>query len=213
MITSTILGIITLAGLLSGASGEVNFDSLPSGSAPPNWTVGVGADSWLVRADSSAPSRKNVLESPTGNEDAPVAVFNSVVCRDGELSVKFRIDPKASTGAAGIVWRYRDARNYHVLDFNPTRQTISLFRVVDGVRTAIPENPTSAPAKIHRDIRAGEWHVAKVSFRGNYIRVFFGNRRLFEATDRGVSQTGKVGVVTSGSTVAAFDDFRIDKKS
>ncbi|MCU1326397.1 MAG: hypothetical protein JWN34_1767 [Bryobacterales bacterium] len=211
-----IIAITALAGILTASPGEVNFDSSRPGSAPANWSLATasdGAPAWVVRADASAPSRRNVLEGSATGEDSTVAIFNPVVCRDGDVSVKFRIDPKAPGGTAGIVWRYKDHKNYYRLDFNAGRQTISLFRVQDGVRSPIPERRTgSGPVKRNHDIRPGEWHVAKISFRGNNIKVFFGNRRLFEATDIGHSQTGKVGVITTGTTVAAFDDFRIDKK-
>src|SRR4051794_33372089 len=98
MLTTVILAFVTLAGVLSGAVGDVNFDSAHPGSLPQHWSVGAGTGgssedrghSWVVRTDSSAPSRKNVLES-TGSGDAPAAIFDPVVCRDGELSVKFRI--------------------------------------------------------------------------------------------------------------------------
>jgi hypothetical protein len=165
----------------------------------------------VVRADSSAPSRKNVLESSGSSGESPVALFTPVICRDGEVSVKFRIEPGGASGTAGVVWRYRDPKNYYLLDFNPGRKSISLFKVRDGVRVAIPETRSVAGRDQH-DIRPGEWHAAKVIFRGNHIRVFFGNRRLFEAIDSGAASSGRAGVVTSGSTVVAFDDFRIDKK-
>jgi len=145
-------------------------------------------------------------------EDSPLAVFDSVICKDGELSVKFRIDPKAPGGVAGIVWRYQDEKNYYLLDFDSTRKLISLFRVKDGVRRPIPDR-TGRPKAVGHDVRAGEWHVVKVSFRGGGIKVYFGNRRLLEANDGAPPSAGKTGVVTMGATVAAFDDFRIEKKS
>jgi hypothetical protein len=43
--------------------------------------------------------------------------------------------------------------------------------------------------------------------------VFLGNRRLFEAAGNSIAQAGKTGLWTKGSTVASFDDFRIDKKN
>jgi len=82
-------------------------------------------------------------------EDSPVAVFDSVICKDGELSVKFRIDPKAPGGVAGIVWRYQDEKNYYLLDFDSTRKMISLFRVKDGVRRPIPDR-TGRPKAVRQ---------------------------------------------------------------
>jgi len=214
-VATGLIGILALAGLLDAGPGIVNFDSAPPGLAPPNWSVGSGSAGyrpWLVRSDSSAPSRGHVLESSARGEDSPVAVFDSVICRDGELSVKFRIDPKAVGGSAGIVWRYRDDKNYYLLDFDATHKTIGLFRVLDGVRRPVPDR-TGKPKIVKHEIRAGEWHLAKVTFRGTGIKVYFGNRRLFEANDEALRGSGKTGVVTGGATIAAFDDFRIEKRS
>jgi len=209
------LGGLSFGGLLGATPGVANFDSTQPGTVPANWSVGSGTQGshpWVVRSDATAPSRGNVLESSPQAEDSPVAVFDPVTCRDGELSVKFRIDPKAPGGVAGIVWRYVDDKNYYLLAFDATKKVISLFRVTDGVQRPVPDR-TGRPKSVVQDIRAGEWHVAKVSFRGTGIRVYFGNRRLFDANDAALPRAGKTGVVTGGATTAAFDDFRIDKKS
>ncbi len=165
-----------------------------------------------VRFDPNAPSRGNVLEVAARGNDAPVALFDAVVCRDGDLTVKFRIDPKGS-GAAGIVWRYRDAGNYYLLKFSAEQGMVRLLRVKNGVREPVAlRNGKQGEVAVRQEITAGVWHLAKVRFRGGGIRTYLGNRRLFEAWDDGLSGEGKAGVVTSGPGVAAFDDFRIEKK-
>src|SRR5215469_15669246 len=94
---------------------NVNFDAVKPGTIPPNWTFlsnrPQGHTPWEVRYDRTAPSRGNVLEKSSGGVvegDAPLAVFDRVVCRDGDLSVKFRIDPGGKSHTAGIVWRFID---------------------------------------------------------------------------------------------------------
>jgi hypothetical protein len=198
---------------------NVNFDSVAPGNSPPDWTfIARPSDRirWEVRHDPGAPSRGNVLEkisSGPAETDNSIAVFDKVFCRDGDLSVKFRIDGGSRSRTAGIVWRYQDANNYYLLHFSADQRNIVLFRVHDGRFQALPvsgEKPGGFG--LPHDIRLGQWYVAKVMFRGAQIRVLFGNRRLFEAQDNGLPVAGRTGLWTRGRTTASFDDFRIDKK-
>jgi hypothetical protein len=170
-----------------------------------------------VRYDRTAPSRGNVLEksgSGVVEGDAPIAVFDKVVCRDGDLSVKFRIDGDGKSHTAGIVWRFIDQNNYYLLHFSADQKNIALLRVLNGKMEPVPITSDKRTIKwLGHDINVGQWYVAKVSFRGDKIRGFFGNRQLFEANDAGLAGPGKTGVWTRGRTAASFDDFKIDKKS
>ena len=199
----------------------VNFDRLKPGAFPPFWTATAnrpnGSAKWEILLDANAPSRPNVfVKTPNQvtDSDFPMAVFDRVVCRDGELSVKFKI----ATGArriktAGIIWRFQDPRNYYLLHFSVDEKNIVLFRVQDGQVKPIPvKGPRTAGLGVEHDLKAGQWYVAKVAFKGNNIRVFFDNRQLFEAVDDSLPFPGKTGLWTRGGTEAAFDDFRIERK-
>lgn len=199
----------------------VNFDNQKPGTSPAWWgltaTRPAERPHWEVRLDSTAPSRPNVLSqvsSAAGDSEFPLAIFDKVVCRDGDLSVKFKIaGGPGRIKTAGIVWRYQDQRNYYLLHFSVDEKNIALFRVENGQTHAIPAIGARPGATgVAHDLKAGEWYVAKVVFRGNNIRIFFGNRQLFQAEDDTLDLPGKAGVWTRGSTIASFDDFRIDKK-
>ncbi|HZL55852.1 MAG TPA: hypothetical protein VFC21_02155 [Bryobacteraceae bacterium] len=200
---------------------NVNFDAVKPGTAPPNWTFlsNRPADRarWEVRFDPSAPSRGNVLEKDGGGmaeADYPLAVFDKVICHDGDLSVKFRIDGGSRIRTAGLVWRFVDLNNYYLLHFSVDQRNIALLRVLNGKIEQIPVTSDKLVLKtIAHDIGVGQWYVTKVSFRGDHIRAFFGNRVLFDASDEGLMAAGKTGVWTRGRTMASFDDFRIDRKN
>jgi hypothetical protein len=225
----TLSGAVALLGILGlGNDSSVNFDAVKPGVAPPNWSFvsarGVPHGAWEVRYDPSAPSRGNVLEKVTGGSagsESPVAIFDKVICRDGELSVKFKIEGRGRGRSAGVVWRYQDSDNYDLLHFNVDEKRIGLYRVRNGKSESVRVLPDrrSGPAilpggpDIYHDVRLGQWYVAKVIFRGPNIRVFVGNRRLFDAEDSTAGTAGKAGVWTQGRTTASFDDFRIEKKS
>ena len=200
---------------------NVDFDTDAAEAAPPYWSIvhthsGPAGD-WVVRRDSAAPSHPNVLSqlSRTGARfEFEVAVFDKVICQDGDLSAKIRLRPGPGVKTAGLVWRYQDPNNFYMLHLSADQRNVVLFRVQGGKAKEIP----AAGAKpgsfgIHHDIRSGVWYLARVAFHGSRVRVFLGNRLLFDATDSAIPEGGKTGLWTKGSTAASFDDFRIDKKN
>lgn len=208
-------------GIFGGAE-TVNFDSLKTGSLPPYWSIAMTHSGkpplWAVAPDPSAPSRRNVfaqLSSDVGRFRLPLAIYDKVTCRDGDLSTKFKIIRGREFATAGIVWRYQDPNNYYYLHFSADQKNIGMYRMQNGKSQAIPVtggNP-SAPGATSHDIRADQWYVVRVLFKGSHVKVWFGNRRLFEADDSTFGNPGKTGLWTRGDTVAYFDDFHIDKKS
>jgi hypothetical protein len=199
----------------------VNFDNLKPATFPPFWTATstgpTQVSRWEIQRDSTAPSRPNVFAQVSGvasNSEFPLAVFDKIICRDGDLSVKFKIAAGARrVKTAGIVWRYQDPRNYYLLNFSVDERNIALFRVQNGQLRPIPVlHGRPGDTGVSHDLRTGQWYVAKVIFRGNSFHVLFGNRELFDAVDDSLPAAGKTGLWTRGGTVASFDDFRIDRK-
>jgi len=210
-----------LAFTIFGAPGAVNFDNLRPGTFPPWWTATPTNPSepsrWMIWRDESAPTRPNVFaqtSAAVGNAEFPMAIFDKIVCRDGDLSVKFRISSGARTmKAAGLVWRFQDIRNYYLLEFSIDERMIALYRVQNGQLHPVPIlHGRRADTGVSHDLRTNQWYAAKIIFRGNTFHVLFGNRQLFEATDDSLLNPGKTGLWTRGGTVASFDDFRIDRK-
>lgn len=210
--------VFTLFGF--GAS-TINFDNVKPEMMPPYWTATEThtgpAPEWEVERDKSAPSHQNVFAqvSTKGSQfEIPLAIFDKVICRDGDLSVKFKIDNgKRGGGSAGMVWRYQDQGNYYLLRFSAEDKNIALFRMQNGQAHAIPVLGKPGSSSVYHEIRPGQWYVAKVSYRGSHFRVLFGNRALFEGEDDSIRNQGKTGLCTKAGTVAEFDDFRIVKKS
>jgi hypothetical protein len=218
LVTAAALITFSLPGF---GTSTINFDNLKPGPLPPFWTATatrpIETPRWEVRRDSTAPSRPNVFTHMSGtanNSEFPMAIFDKVICRDGDLSVKFKIAPgPRRVETAGIVWRYQDPQNYYLLHFSADEENIVLFHVENGQPHPVPVlgGKPGNPGVSH-DLHAGQWYVAKVIFRGDHFRVLFGNRQLFEAVDNTLNAPGKTGLWTRGGTAASFDDFRIDKK-
>lgn len=216
----TAVAIALYASLFGQGTERVDFDKAWAGGMPPFWaaaeTHAGPPPRWEIVVDKTAPSRKNVFAqvSPSGRENEfALAVFDKVICRDGDLSVKFKITGGRDAKTAGIVWRYQDPNNYYVLEFSADQHRMSFIRVQNGESKTIPITSGKALVQsLAHDMTAGQWYVARVSFRGEKIRVSFGNRLLFEASDASLSREGKTGLWTRAGTQAQFDDFRIDKK-
>src|SRR5579862_2796408 len=139
------LAAFAVLGILGFGQDSVNFDAVRPGTEPPNWTFssthGGERGHWEVRFDPTAPTRGNVLEQVSGTHgeyDYPVAVFDRVVCRDGDLSVKFKIDGGGPARTAGVVWRYQDPNNYYLLHFSADQKNIALIRMQNGKPLPVP---------------------------------------------------------------------------
>ncbi len=203
---TTLVAAIALS--IAGFGAEsVNYDSVRQGQLPPGWSSPT-AQKWGVHADKTAPSHPNVFRAAGGapESEPPLAVFDKVVCRDGDLSVKFRIEGGSKGTAAGIIWRYQDPGNYYVVSLSTDEKNVVLRHIKNGVSESLASAPVAG------DVKPGEWHVVKVTFRGPKVQVFFGNRSLFTAQDSGILAPGRTGVWFKGPSGAAFDDFRIDRK-
>jgi hypothetical protein len=202
-------------------AGAVNFDKLKPGSVPPNWTLTSAGPAdparWEIVFDKTAPSRGNVFAELSGvarDAESPLAVYDKVICRDGDLSVKFKIVPNTRrVKAAGIVWRYQDRQNYYLLEFSVDQRSIVLYRVQNGQMHPVPVlHGRTGDVGLSHDLRTGQWYETKVVFRGDHFKVLFDNRELFYAVDDSMQAPGKTGLWTRGGTVASFDDYRIDRK-
>jgi hypothetical protein len=210
-----------MLGFLGLGAENINFDTVAPEAPPPYWSTvhthsGPLGD-WVVRRDPSAPSRPNVLSQIAragARYEFEIAVFDKVLCRDGDLSAKIRLRSGPGSKTAGLVWRYQDPNNFYMLHLSADQRNVVLFRVQRGKAEEIPvRGARPGSFGVPHDVRSGVWYLARVVFRGPRVRVFLGNRLLFDATDNAILRGGKTGLWTKGSTVASFDDFRIDKKN
>ena len=209
------LAIVAVLAISAFGAESADYDAARQGQLPPGWSA-PSSHKWEVRSDKTAPSHPNIFRgesAPAQEAEIPLALFDKVVCRDGDLSVKFRIETAPRGNAAGIVWRYQDPNNYYLLSLSADEKNIVLHRIRNGVAEVVSTSGgRPATVGVSEDIRPGQWHVVKVAFRGPKVTVFYGNRSIFTADDSGLLAPGRTGLWVKGAKGAAFDDFRIDKK-
>jgi hypothetical protein len=180
---------------------EENFDTTKVGALPEDWTCGVtgkGSPTWNVEADTSAPSKPNVLKQ-SGSGTFPWCVKQSVRIADGFVEVKFKPLAGREDQAGGLLWRFKDGNNYYIARANALENNVSLYYVENGRRVTIKYVATPVAAR--------QWHTLRVEFSSRAISVALDGKRYIQVEDDRIAGEGAVGVWTKADSVTAFDDF------
>ena len=197
--TITMASSVLAAGV--AVAQTVTFDKDPSGVAPADWTCGVtgrGSPRWTVEPDPGAPSPPNVLMQ-SGAGDFPWCVRTATSILDGFVEVKFKPIRGREDQAGGVVWRWKDGKNYYVARANALENNVSLYYAEGGSRKTLKY--VDAP------VASNAWHVLRVEFKGTRINVLLDGKAAIEFDDVHISEAGAVGVWTKADSVTAFDDF------
>ena len=177
------------------------FDQEKTGAAPVGWSCGVtgkGSPRWTVDADSSAPSKPNVLRQ-SGSGAFPWCMKTGTLVADGFVEVKFKPEKGQQDQAGGVIWRGKDGANYYVARANALEDNVSLYYTANGQRNTIKYVNAPVPRNV--------WHTLRVEFAGRKIKVVLDGKTYIEAQDEHISGAGMVGVWTKADSVTAFDDF------
>jgi Domain of Unknown Function (DUF1080) len=197
----------------------VDFDKLPPGVAPPDWSFATTHHGqpgrWVVHPDVGAPSPPNVLAQLAPDRFPAryaLALYDKGYCKNGDLSAEMKIISGKSTQTGGLVWRYQDPNNYYLLTISADEDTIAAVKVQDGRPTPIAKlGPGLKAFQVSHKIEPQEWNVLRVAFQATHMTVYFDHRKVMDAEDVTFQKPGKTGLWTRGDTIAYFDNFRIEK--
>jgi len=208
---------LILAGLVvwlvaAGASQSnlLNLETAPLGKLPQGWIAaktGEGPGSaWQVVEDSTAPGGKALAQT---SPDGPNALFNLCVAEKANyLDVDLRAAFKAVAGkidqGGGLVWRYKDAKNYYISRMNPLENNFRLYKVVDGKRTQLGSVDVNAPA--------GKWHTLRIVQDGNRIQCYLNDKLELESKDETFKEPGKIGFWTKADAQTHFAGLTVKGK-
>ena len=174
------------------------------------------APRWEVVRDPSAPTQPYVLAQVASDpqpERFPLAILDRISMRDGDVSVRLKPVSGRQDQAGGVVFRYRDEKNFYVVRANAMGDDVALIKVENG--RVVPITPRGMPPsnfEVKHDIQPNAWQILKVSFRGSQFQVYVNHHRLFQAQDSTYTGPGKVGLCTVADSVTYFDDFRVYPK-
>jgi hypothetical protein len=177
------------------------FDNAKVGAPPADWTCGItgrGSPKWAIEADSSAPSKPNVLKQ-SGRGTFPWCVKKNVSIADGFIEVKFKPLEGREDQAGGLVWRWKDGDNYYVARANALENNVSLYYTQSGRRTTIRYVDAPVPRN--------QWHTLRVEFLAKNIKLSLDGKTYLEFQDDHIGGAGAVGVWTKADSVTSFDDF------
>ena len=181
-----------------------NFDSDTAGHPPAGFSYGRtgkgGEGQWLVRSESDAPSKPNILaQVSTDNTDYrfPVA-FTGPEMKDLRLSVKCKPVSGRVDQGCGLVFRFKDVNNYYVVRANALEDNVRLYHVVKGNRREF--------AGWNGKVASGVWHELAVEAKGDHFQVFFDGKKVMDAHDKTFADAGKVGLWTKADSVIYFDE-------
>ena len=117
-----------------------DFEAVTAGAVPPDFsfalTGGGPPPRWVVLDDASSHVGQRVLaETSRDRTDTrfPLAILDGFEARDVALSVRFRPMDGRVDQAAGLVVRYRGARNYYVARANALEDNVRLSASWMGV--------------------------------------------------------------------------------
>ena len=197
------VAIVVLAMAVSAGAGmqSMNFDGDAVGALPAGWKAGVtgkGNPRWTVKADSTAPSRANVLVQ-TGRGTFPWCIVEGASIEDGFVEVKFKPVAGREDQAGGMVWRWKDGDNYYVARANALENNVGLYYTERGSRKTI--------RSVNVPVTANAWHTLRAEFKGSHIAVWFDGKPSINVDDTHIAGSGAVGVWTKADSETAFDDF------
>ena len=217
MHSRTIIACLALVIASARASAEtISFDDHPSGTAPPGFTSAVtgsgGPAVWRVQKAPGSEAGNVVAQTSTERIDNrfPVLVYDKIIAADIDASVKFQAVSGSIDQAAGLVWRYRDARNYYIVRANALEDNVVLYKVQNGVRTDLPLKGKGKTYGAAAPVSKTAWNLLAVRVRGDIFAVSLNGNALYEVEDRTFQNAGKAGLWTKADSVMLFDDLKID---
>ena len=193
--------LLALALCLSASALEKswNFDADKEGSVPEGFSVESG--SWSVKA-ADAPSKPNVVvqTARSDNHIFNIAVAKEPLLKDVDISVKFKSLAGETDQGGGLVWRYKDSKNYYIARYNPLEFNYRLYHVVDGKRTQLQS--------VSKIVLEPGWHTLRVTMAGEKIECFLDDKKHLETSDATFKHAGKIGLWTKADAQTEFDDLK-----
>lgn len=202
--TSMTTALVTSAAASNGITAW-SFDGDKADGPPAGFSFGRTGNGkegrWVVQAAADAKSKPNVLvqlDADATDFRFPVAVVDASSFKDVKLSVSCKPISGSVDQACGLVFRFKDAKNYYLTRANALEGNVRLYHVKDGNRVQFASWSGNVATKV--------WHKLAVEAKGDRFVVSFDDQKILDAKDSTFTEAGKVGLWTKADSVTQFDD-------
>jgi glycosyl hydrolase family 59 (putative galactocerebrosidase) len=163
-----------------------------------------GPGKWMVVSDETAFAGRAIEQSSADRTDYrfPLAIFDPIVAKNVDVSLKFKPVAGRVDQAGGIAVRVADADNYYIVRANALEDHVHFYRVVRGRREKIDGMNTK--------VAGNEWHSLGLKAHGDRFTVEFDGKTLFTTTDKTFAGVGKIALWTKADSVTRFDQIAIN---
>ena len=174
-----------------------NFDTVTVEKKPDGFVTAAGE--WKVVADSTAPSRPNVLAQlgKSSGSTFNLTLVSNTHYKDIDISVKLKAVAGRIDQGGGLVWRAKDEKNYYIARYNPLEENYRVYKVENGRRSQFQ----SANIK-----RTDGWQLLRVTMTGDHIQCYYDGKKYLDVRDSTFRDAGKIGLWTKSDAQTYFDD-------
>lgn len=175
---------------------QYDFESDPVGQLPRGFRSAVG--DWSIVTD----GKDHVLAQKAKSADSAfnVIIRTDVLYSDLEASLRVKASEGIVDQGGGIVWRLKNGQTYYLARYNPLEDSFRMYKVVDGKRFQL------GSVKVPGD---SEWHVIKITMKGNKIRCTLDDKFPMEVEDDSIRGFGRIGIWSKADAQSFFDDLTI----
>jgi hypothetical protein len=207
VIVATAILFCVSDGFSQSAATVVTIAKMDVGAPPADFEfarTGQGSQGqWTVASDPTSFSGRVIEQTSTDRTDYrfPLAIFNPVVAKNIDVSVKFKPVAGHVDQAGGIAVRVLDADNYYVARANALEDNVRFYRVVKGRREQIHGTNTK--------VTGNEWHTLRLKAEGERFTIEFDGKTLFTSPDKTFAGAGKIALWTKSDSITRFDQISI----
>lgn len=198
----------------SATAQTITFENDTPGQPPKDFEFGLagegGPGRWEVVSDKTAAGGKSLAQL-SGNTAANrflVAIYNSTVFANGEITTRCKPVSGRVDQACGLIIRAADPRNYYIARSNALENNVRFYRVRNGERQQLA---TAENVKTPR----GQWHTLTLRAEGNRYTVSLNGMVLHTTTDTTTPEPrptgGRAGLWVKSDSVSHFERVEIAK--
>lgn len=144
---------------------------------------------------------KSILQADSsGQTPFPLFVFNTPVFGDLTYTAEFKIRSGEEDQYAGFVYRLIDEKNYYIVRYSASENSIFFARFDDGERTILKS--------FNANVNLNEWQTIKLLVQGDTTTIFLNDTEIGKTSDT-KWLTGKVGLGTKADSVTEFRNMNI----